>query len=502
MAAPSRPILSRVVDSVADLRVLLASRYPLILADEQDEQRFMGLLREAGSALNLGVWVWSSTQGLVRDGMQPQYGTADAGTALQFVGGVTDPGVFAFLDPAPLLRDPVTVRRIKELAQSARPGMTLAFAGAHLDCPAELDGLAVPWSLPPPSRDELERLVRDTIRQLMDRNLAVALDDDGIRELADSLRGLSASAAVRLVQQAAFSDGRLDASDLPAVRTAKAQLLDADGPLELVQSRGTLDAVGGMARLKDWLAVRAKAMRPEAAATGIDPPRGVLLTGVPGCGKSLVAKTVSGAWGLPLLLLDPARLFGPYVGQTEQRLQAALDSAEAMAPAVLWVDEIEKGLGGGAAAGGDSGVSARLLGTFLRWMQDRPPGVFIVATANEVATLPPEFLRKGRFDEIFFVDLPTEPEREAIFRLHLSARGHDPAGFDLPSLAGAADGFSGAEIEAVVVGASYRAFAAGRPLATGDLQAEIAGTVPLSRGRAEDLSALRAWAAGRAVPVG
>jgi hypothetical protein len=489
------------VDSVADLKVLLASRYPLVLADEQDEQRFMDLLRSASAELRLAVWVWSATRGLARDGMAPQYGTAEPATALQFVAGLTDPGVFAFLDPAPLLRDPVTVRRIKELAQGTRGGTSLVFAGANLEAPPELDGLAVPWSMPPPSRDELETLVRDTVRQLTERNLAVGLDDDGIRELAESVRGLSASAAVRLVQQAAFSDGRLDASDLPGVRAAKAQLLDTDGPLELVQSAGTLDLVGGMARLKEWLAIRARAMLPEAAAAGIDPPRGVLLTGVPGCGKSLVAKTVSGAWGLPLLLLDPARLYGPYVGQSEQRLQSALDSAEAMSPAVLWVDEIEKGFSGGPESG-DSGVSTRLLGTFLRWMQDRPPGVFIVATANEVTSLPPEFLRKGRFDEIFFVDLPTAPEREAIFRLHLARRAHDPAGFDLPGLAAATDGFSGAEIEAAVVGASYRAFAAGRPLGAADLSAEIAQTVPLSRSRAEDLRALREWAAGRAVPVG
>jgi hypothetical protein len=489
------------VDSVADLQVLLASRYPLVLADEQDEQRFMGLVREAGQKLALAVWSWSATRGLIRDGMQPQYGTVDAGTALEFVGGVTDPSVFVFLDPGALLRDPVTIRRIKELAQSAQQGKTLVFAGSHLESPIELDGLAVPWTMPPPSREELETLVRTTIGHLMERNLAVGLDDKGVGELADAVRGLSAAAAVRLVQQAAFSDGRLDESDLPGVRAAKAQLMDTNGPLELVQGVGTLDAVGGMTRLKEWLGIRAKAMLPEAAAAGIDPPRGVLLAGVPGCGKSLVAKTVAGAWGLPLLLLDPARLYGPYVGQSEQRLQQALDSAESMSPVVLWIDEIEKGFGGGTHDG-DSGVSTRLLGTFLRWMQDRPAGVFIVATANQVTGLPPEFLRKGRFDEIFFVDLPTEPEREDIFRLHLAKRGHDPAGFDLTSLSAATEGFSGAEIEALVVGASYRAFAAGRPLGTPDLQAEIAETVPLSRSRAEDLRTLRAWAAGRCVPVG
>lgn len=203
---------------------------------------------------------------------------------------------------------------------------------------------------------------------------------------------------------------------------------------------------------------------------------------------------------MPLALLDPSRLYGPYVGESERHLGDALDTAEAMAPAVLWIDEIEKGFAGEGGRG-DSGVSSRLLGTFLRWMQDRPAGVFIVATANNVAGLPPEFLRKGRFDEIFFVDLPTEPERREIFRLHLSRRGHDPAGFDLAALAAAADGFSGAEIEAAVVAASYPAFAAGRSLAQADLLAEVRGAVPLSRSRAEDVQALRAWARDRAVPV-
>jgi SpoVK/Ycf46/Vps4 family AAA+-type ATPase len=300
-----------------------------------------------------------------------------------------------------------------------------------------------------------------------------------------------------LIQQMALADGHLDQGTLARIREGKAEALQADGPLELVDTSVTLDAVAGLQHLKDWLKIRGEAMQPNAVAAGLDPPKGVLLTGVPGCGKSLVAKGLAGSWGYPLVLLDPARLYGQYVGQSEQRLQAALTSVQAMAPAVLWIDEIEKGFAQGGE--GDGGVSARLLGTFLRWMQDRPPGVFIIATANDVEKLPAEFLRKGRFDEVFFVDLPTPEEREAVLRFHLSKRKQDPATFDLKALVKATDGFSGAEIEAVIVSAMYRAFADGKALTTDSLLAEIGATQPLSRTRAEDIARLRVWAIGRAV---
>jgi SpoVK/Ycf46/Vps4 family AAA+-type ATPase len=279
------------------------------------------------------------------------------------------------------------------------------------------------------------------------------------------------------------------------------ELLDSDGVLELVPATsGTLDRVAGLAGLKRWLSLRGRAVGSERAREmGLDPPRGILLTGVPGCGKSLVAKTLAVTWGRPLLLLDPARIYRKYVGESEQRLEAALRTAEAMAPTVLWIDEIEKGFATGGDA--DGGVSHRLLGTFLRWMQDRPDGVFLVATADDVAALPPEFLRKGRFDEVFFVDLPGSEARRAVFEIQLKARKHDPGHFDLAALARATEGFSGAEIEAVVVGALYRAFAASTDLTTADLAAEAAAVVPLSVSRAEEVAALRAWAAERAVPA-
>jgi SpoVK/Ycf46/Vps4 family AAA+-type ATPase len=254
--------------------------------------------------------------------------------------------------------------------------------------------------------------------------------------------------------------------------------------------------------LKGWLDLRTRAIQDPGAArrAGLEPPRGILLTGVPGCGKSLAAKALAATWNRPLVLLDPARVYRKYVGESEQRLAGALETAEAMAPIVLWIDEIEKAFA--TAGDGDGGVSRRLLGSFLRWMQDRADGVFIVATANDVKALPPEFLRKGRFDEMFFVDLPGPDARRDILRLHIRERNMEPDAFDLERLTAITNGFSGAEIEAIVVGGLYRAFAAEEPPETGHLGAEAAATVPLSRSRREDVARLRAWAAGRAVPAG
>jgi SpoVK/Ycf46/Vps4 family AAA+-type ATPase len=318
--------------------------------------------------------------------------------------------------------------------------------------------------------------------------------------MVDSLRGLSVAESSQLLQEAMLNDGKVDAADVEFLRKARADLLQSDGVLEMVESTaGTLDNVGGMPHLKEWLSVRSRAFEAKARDFGLDPPRGVLLTGVPGCGKSLVAKTLAMTWHMPLMLLDPARLYGQYVGQSEQRLAECLRTVEALAPAILWIDEIEKGLA--ASSDGDAGVSQRLRGTFLRWMQDRPAGVFLVATCNDPTSLPAEFLRRGRFDEIFFVDLPAEPERVQIFGLHLARRKRDPAAYDTAALGKSTGGFSGAEIEAVVVGALYRAFAANADLTQEALQQEVTATVPLSRSRAEDIARLRDWAKSRTIPA-
>jgi len=487
------------VDSTTDLRVLFRSRHPLLVVEAADEDRLLTLVRRVAAEASLPVWTWTAARGLARDGMAPQYRTAEPRTALAFVTDLTAPGVFVFCDAQSLLLDPVAVRAVKDAAGGARPGQTIVLAGPGINIPPELKGVALTWSLRPPSAEELIGLVNRTVHDLSSRGMAGGVDPGMEKELAETLRGLTLADAQHLLQQTLLADGGFSSGDLPRVRAAKMELLDSDGVLELVPATtGTLDRVAGLAGLKRWLDLRGRAIgSPRASAMGLDPPRGILLTGVPGCGKSLVAKKLAATWGRPLLLLDPARIYRKYVGESEQRLEAALRNAEAMAPAVLWIDEIEKGFATGGDA--DGGVSARLLGTFLRWMQDRPDGVFLVATANDVSALPPEFLRKGRFDEVFFVDLPDPAARRAVFAVQLSARHHDPAGFDLERLANATAGFSGAEIEAVVVGALYRAFAASADLTTGDLLAEAASVVPLSVSRAEEIAALRAWAAGRTV---
>lgn len=489
------------MDNTRDLSVLIASRYPLVMAESHDEARFLGLIRRAAMASNVPVWTWSTTQGLRRDLADGSaFQTVDANQALQFVASLTEPGVFVFNDVQHALEDPVVVRRIKEIAQKATAGITLVLAGPTAEVPPELQGLALPWKLEPPTREEIKEIVQRNLQDLAQRGIAVALTEPQMDELVDACRGLSAAEAGQIVQQAALGDGRIDVSDIEAARQAKAKLLGSSGVLELIETTsGSLDQVGGLDKLKEWLDVRGKAFQPAAKDFGLEEPRGVLLTGVPGCGKSLVARTLARTWAMPLLLLDPARLYGPYVGESEQHLSESLSTVQAMAPAVLWIDEVEKGLA--TDAGGDSGVSRRLLGTFLRWMQDRPEGVFIVATSNDVLSLPPEFLRRGRFDEIFFVDLPNAAEREQIFRLHLTRRKRDPADFDTSALAAGSDGFSGAEIEASVVGALYRAFGRGTDITTDDVLKEVEGTVPLSRTRAEDIQRLRDWARGRAAPA-
>ena len=463
-----------------------------------DEARFMDILGRAAQALGVPVWVWTSTRGLARNGQHPAYGTVDPRKALDFIAELTDPGVFVFADVHHALRDPVTVRRIKELAQAARRGQTIVLSAPVLELPPELDGLAIPWDLRPPDHQDLRGLVDRTLDDLRARNFPVALDDGGVESLVDALRGLSTAEAEGLVYRAAMEDGKVAEGDVDFVRKAKAELLGAGGTIELVNpGPGGLDRVGGMDQLKEWLSLRGQALSPDARAYGLEPPKGVLLTGIPGCGKSLVAKSLAAAWGLPLVLLDPGALYGPYVGESEQRLRHAVRTVEAMAPVVLWIDEIEKGFARDRDA--DGGVSARLMGTFLRWMQDRQDGVFLVATCNDVTALPPELGRKGRFDEVFFVDLPDRAERAEIFRVHLEARGRAPGAFDLARLGEAADGFSGAEIEAAVVSALYRAFAERRQLTTNDIVGEIAATVPLSRARPEEVEALREWARERAV---
>jgi SpoVK/Ycf46/Vps4 family AAA+-type ATPase len=330
----------------------------------------------------------------------------------------------------------------------------------------------------------------------------VTLSRSDAEGIVGDLQGLTMFEAERAIARALVEDNALTAEDRPRIRETKKTLVEGGGLLEFVPSPGGLEQLGGLEKLKKWIATRRVGFLPEAGAPPLDPPKGILLIGVQGCGKSVAAKAVAATWGLPLLSLDAGKLLAPYIGESERNLREALRRVERMAPCVLWVDEIEKAFATGGSAESDGGVSRRLVGTLLTWMQERASRVFIVATANSVSELPPEMMRKGRVDEVFFVDLPEPPARREIFRLHLARRGEDPARFDLDALARESAGFSGAEIEQAIVSALYEARSGRFPLDTSAILVTMRSTRPLSVLRAESIGALRSWAAGRCVQAG
>jgi SpoVK/Ycf46/Vps4 family AAA+-type ATPase len=347
-----------------------------------------------------------------------------------------------------------------------------------------------------PSADQIRLLLQDEARRWRGSNgEKVKAERQAIDALVQHLVGLCEEDARRIIAQAIENDGAVTMDDLPAALRAKHNLLGAGELLRLELDTAKFSDIGGLKTLKRWLEQRQAAFIG-AAAPGLEPPKGILILGVQGGGKSLAAKAVAGVWHLPLLQLDFGMLYNKYIGETERNLREMLKQAEAMAPCVLWIDEIEKGL---AQERNDDGVSRRVLGTLLTWMAERKAKVFLVATANDISALPPELLRKGRMDELFFVDLPDADTRREIFAIHLRRRQHDPARFDLAQLADATDGFSGAEIEQAVVAGLYEAHAQGQPLATAHIAVELERTRPLSVVMAEKIAALRAWAQERTV---
>jgi SpoVK/Ycf46/Vps4 family AAA+-type ATPase len=393
------------------------------------------------------------------------------------------------------------VRLLKDVALRYREvAHTLVLLSHRLAIPPELARLAARVELSLPDEEEIMAIVREEARrwQAVNGGRRVKTDNRTLMQLTRSLRGLTHADCARLIRSAIFDEGSIAESALPEINRAKFELMDLDGVLSFEYRTEQFASVAGMQRLRAWLEQRREAAVAQDEAGALDRPKGVLLLGVQGAGKSLTARAVAGAWGLPLLRLDMGALYNKYIGETERNLRESLRSAELMAPCVLWLDEIEKGVGGSDA---DEGVSRRLLGSLLTWMAEQRDGVFVVATANDVSALPPELLRKGRFDELFFVDLPDEATRAEIFRIHLRRRGIDPEGIDAGTLAGMSEGFSGAEIEQVVVSARYRAAADQAPLASAHLLTEIRATVPLAVTMAERIEALRAWADGRTVPA-
>lgn len=487
--------------SATDLQVLLASRAPIVVIESRDESRALAMVVEAarlGTAPPLPVFRWTVTEGLGRcdvDLGQPQRFNAEPLEVLRSVRATDLPGVYVLVDFHPFLDDPVAVRLLKDIAltHGAVP-RTVVLLSHAVEVPPELEHLAARVQVSVPDRSARAALVDRAVAERERATGMPLLVDPRARELlVENLGGLSSAEAERLAR-GAVADGALDAGDLPVVTEAKYALLAREGVLGYEHDVPPVADIGGMDRLVRWLELRRVAF--DGTAPGLEPPRGVLLVGVQGCGKSMAAKAAAGVLGVALLHLDLAAVHNKYVGESERILRETLASADVLSPCVLWIDEIEKAL-----ADDDEGATRRVLGTFLTWLAERRSRVFVVATANDVTSLPPELVRKGRFDELFFVDLPDDPARRHILTVHAARRGLALHPQDAAVLAAAADGFSGAELEHAVISPGYAAVGAGARLGAAHVLDELRATRPLSVVMAERIAGLRAWAAGRTVPA-
>lgn len=484
-----------------DFAVIIRSRTPLVTVESNEETAIVQLARRIGQKFQMKAYRWTVTEGLQAFDPcdQPLKSVVKSHEILTYIKTEAEYSLFVLLDFHPFLQDAVHVRQLKDIAlRYQRHQCTVVLVGCALQVPAELQPFTAKFDLPLPTQDELRGIVVDVAAEwgAAHGRRNVQTTDKVLEQLVRNLAGLTATDARRLASKAINDDGAILESTIPEVARAKYELLGRDGVLAFEYDTAKFSEVGGMRRLRQWIEVRRDFFHGNTAVE-LDPPRGVLLLGVQGCGKSLAAKAVAGILGVPLLRLDFGVLYNKYYGETERNLRKALETAEIMSPCVLWIDEIEKGV---AVQTDDDGLSRRVLGAFLTWMSERRKPVFIVATANDIMRLPPELVRKGRFDEIFFVDLPSAGNRRDIFNIHFRKRSLQERAFNLDDLVAATDGYSGAEIEQAIVSAMYSAHAQGRTLNHADLLGEILQTRPLSVVMAEQVAATREWAASRTVP--
>lgn len=470
---------------------------PIVYLVTQEEERAIALCEAAAASFDARVAVWSAHRGLVD--VAPA--AKDGGALLDALVRMDGPALAVALDFHLALRDPLVARKLRDLLpRLAGEGRCLAVVAPRLELPDGLAAEAAVVRLPLPDDGELAALLEEVRSAASHPERPPPASPEARHRALVAARGLSASQARRAFTRAARRDPALGAAASAAIAEEKKRLLARDLGLELVESADRPEDVGGLAGFKAWMEERALAFDPDASRFGLPPPRGVLLVGVQGCGKSLAAKAAAVRLGVPILRLDLPRVLGAPVA-AEEGLHRALEAAEALAPVALWVDEIEKGFAGSSPADGADPRAARLLGAFSTWLQERRGPVFVVATANDVSRLPPELLRRGRFDELFFVDLPDTEARREILSLHLRRRGRDGK-VDVEAVADLCAGFSGAELEQVVVGALHRAYALRRDVETGDLRRVAQDVVPLFRTYEEQIKALREWARGRARVAG
>ncbi len=495
-----------VTTSVHEIKILVLSYHPVILIETPEEDRVEALLRSVAADLKVPLMTWSLTDGLKRWGEQNAiYETGDPAKALAAIEQISADAIYWLKDLGPHMRDPAIARKVRDLGKKFAKNNTpssIFLTGAQMELPADVKAGAVNYELRMPDQSEYRHVIQSVVQSLSERGgTAVDASMLDLNELSQALSGMTLNQARQAIAYAALSDGRLDSDDVNSVMEIKAKTIKEGGILEYFPAEDNTHQLGGFANLKRWLESARQGFSAQAKELNLEPPKGIMIVGVQGCGKSLAAKVIARAWRLPLLKLDAGSLYESLVGATEKNFRQATSLAESMAPVVLWIDEVEKGfsLNSGDA---DAGLSRRLFASFLTWLQEKDPGVFVVATANNLDALPPELMRKGRFDEIFFVDLPSDADRGQVWQIHLTIRKQDPARFDIPALVAASDGFSGAEIEQAVIAALYNCLHGQRPLDNGELLKAISETVPLSVSRREDVTGLRDYAKDRFVSVG
>ena len=489
--------------SVHDLKSLVRSFHSLIVVETVEEERVQAIVREVAMDLNQSLFEWSVNSGFKRGFGLTIGDTYEALAMLQHIDSMTGEGIYLLKDLGPHLGKPEVARALRDLAQKlTHTSSAIVLTGDPIELPREIEAVAVRFDLKLPDEEERRAAIRNVVDVMKARQpVQLDLTRDDVHRLVQSLAGLTLHQIRRVIAQAILEDGKLSPLDIARVTRWKGEIIERGGLLEFFPTEDNAFELGGFARLKDWLDDARVGFTPEARSMNLKAPRGVLFVGVQGCGKSLAAKFIARHWQLPLLKLDAGRLYDKYVGQSEKNFRRVTVVAESMAPVVLWIDELEKAFASATAADADGGLSQRLFGAFLTWLQEKPDGVFVVGAANDLSRMPPELLRKGRFDEIFFVDLPTDEERETIFTIHLRLRKQDPAQFDLGALARASAGFSGAEIEQALIAALYRALHAKERLTTERVLQSLGATKPLSVTRREEIAKIREFATGRFTPV-
>lgn len=486
-----------------EITLLLRSHAPILVLQTHEENRAIELLKDIAQNMDSPIFKWSVATGMQRMDLEldPQTHLKEPAKLLAHINSAGFEGIYMLLDFHPYLEDPVNIRLLKELAMTiVKTSSKLVLVSHKIDIPAEVKKMAVHFELSLPDDEKLMEIVKKEASAFSKKNsnLKVSTDQKVLDQLINNLKGLTHADAQRLARAAIVDDGAITESDLDEVMQAKYKLMSRNNLLSFEFETSKFTDLAGMKKLKAWLQQREKFFHRSVNMKGMESPKGILLLGVQGCGKSVAAKAVAGAWKVPLLRLDFGRLYNKYIGESESNIREALKTAEIMAPCVLWIDELEKGI---STSEHDDGTSQRILGTLLTWMAENKSSVFIVATSNAIDRLPPELVRKGRLDEVFFVDLPTLEVRERIFHIHADKRDLDKSALDMGRLAQATEGFSGSEIEQLVVSAIYAAHAADASVTMKTLIDEINNTRPLSILMAEKISALRQWAEGRTVSV-